>query len=103
VNAVSLRGLSADIDLIMKLSCNGPENIHLGKDPLWEMLTSLPSIQLESNGIPSLAAKSPFLLFHVKVTEVAIHPNQWARGEECIYEGTNRRKAKQGFHCISTK
>jgi hypothetical protein len=52
----------------------------------------------------SLAAKSPFLLFQSSLQRLKSIKSMgsWMGGGE-HYEGTNRRKLKQGFHCIKLK
>jgi L-alanine-DL-glutamate epimerase-like enolase superfamily enzyme len=50
----------------------------------------------------SLAAKSPFLLFPSEFTEVKIQINGLWMGEEAFMK-EQRKKLKQGFHCIKLK
>jgi o-succinylbenzoate synthase len=83
------------------------KNIHLGKDPLWEVLIEFPSIQFGVEmAFQSLAAKSPFLLFPSEFTEglKSIHINGlvWM-GEEAFMKEQIEEKLKQGFHCIKLK
>ncbi|MDI9311440.1 MAG: o-succinylbenzoate synthase [Limnohabitans sp.] len=103
-----LRGLSADdrSDYEEKLQwvC---ENIHLGKDKLWESLLEFPSIQFGVEmAFLSLEAQNPFILFPSPFTtgEKAIPINGlvWM-GDEAFMKQQIQEKIDQGFHCIKMK
>lgn len=103
-----LRGLSADDrpDYEEKLQwvCN---NIHLGKDKLWELLVDFPSIQFGVEmAFLSLEAQNPFILFPSQFTtaEKAIPINGlvWM-GDEAFMKQQIQEKIDQGFHCIKMK
>lgn len=103
-----LRGLSADDrpDYEEKLQwvCN---NIHLGKNKLWELLVEFPSIQFGVEmAFLSLEAENPFILFPSQFItgEKAIPINGlvWM-GDEAFMKQQIQEKIDQGFHCIKMK
>ena len=103
-----LRGLSADDrpDYEEKLQwvC---QNIHLGKDKLWEELIEFPSIQFGVEmAFLSLASKTPFDLFPSEFTEgkknMLINGLVWM-GEEQFMKTQIEEKLAQGFSCIKLK
>jgi len=103
-----LRGLSCDDrpDYQAKLewTCN---NIHLGKDTLWEALIEFPSIQFGVEmAFQSLSSESPFLLFPSPFTEskksIPINGLVWM-GEELFMKQQIEEKLEQGFRCIKLK
>jgi O-succinylbenzoate synthase len=103
-----LRGLSIDDrpDYEAKLhwTC---ENIHLGKDQLWEALIEFPSIQFGVEmTFQSLASETPFLLFPSAFTEgaksIQINGLVWM-GDEAFMREQIEEKLAQGFHCVKLK
>ncbi|MGO4819154.1 o-succinylbenzoate synthase [Flavobacterium sp. W22_SRS_FP1] len=103
-----LRGLSVDdrpdYEAKLQWTC---ENIHLGKDQLWEALIEFPSIQFGVEmAFQSLAADTPFLLFPSQFTEgvksIQINGLVWM-GEEAFMKEQIEEKLSQGFHCIKLK
>jgi len=103
-----LRGLSVDdrpdYEAKLKWTC---ENIHLGKDQLWEALIEFPSIQFGVEmAFLSLDSESPFLLFPSEFTEgvksIQINGLVWM-GEEVFMKQQIEEKLAQGFHCIKLK
>lgn len=103
-----LRGLSADdrpdYEEKLQWTC---QNIHLGKDQLWEALLEFPSIQLGVEmAFQSLASKNPFLLFPSEFTEgkknMDINGLVWM-GDEVFMKEQIEEKLAQGFHCIKLK
>jgi o-succinylbenzoate synthase len=103
-----LRGLSCDDrpDYEEKLSwtCN---NIHLGKDQLWEKLIEFPSIQFGIEmAFQSLESENPFVLFPSKFTSgekaITINGLVWM-GDEQTMKQQIEEKIAQGFHCIKLK
>ena len=84
--------------------CN---NIHLGKDKLWESLLEFPSIQFGVEmAFLSLASKSPFELFESEFTNgqksILINGLVWM-GEEAFMKQQIEEKLAQGFTCIKLK
>ncbi len=103
-----LRGLSVDdrpdYEAKLQWTC---ENIHLGKDQLWESLIEFPSIQFGVEiAFQSLVAESPFLLFPSKFTKgiksIPINGLVWM-GDEGFMKEQIEDKLSQGFHCIKLK
>jgi O-succinylbenzoate synthase len=103
-----LRGLSADdrpdYEEKLQWTC---QNIHLGKDQLWEELLEFPSIQFGIEmAFQSLASENPFLLFPSEFTEgkknMDINGLVWM-GDESFMKEQIEEKLAQGFHCIKLK
>ena len=103
-----LRGLSVDDrpDYEEKLQwvC---QNIHLGKDQLWDELMEFPSIQFGVEmAFLSLQSKSLFELFPSEFTEgkknMLINGLVWM-GEEQFMKTQIEEKLAQGFSCIKLK
>ena len=83
------------------------ENIHLGKEKLWEELREFPSIQFGVEiAFRSLEAEDPFLLFPSKFTQgnasIAINGLVWM-GEEQFMKEQIIQKIEDGFRCIKLK
>ncbi|WP_109301093.1 o-succinylbenzoate synthase [Aquimarina sp. AU474] len=83
------------------------DNIHLGKDKLWEELLEFPSIQFGVEmAFKSFASESPFLLFPSKFTDnqenIAINGLVWMGSKEFMLEQIEH-KLDQGFNCIKMK
>lgn len=103
-----LRGLSADdrpdYEERLKWVC---ENIHLGKEKLWEALLEFPSIQFGVEmAFLSLQSSNPFLLFPSNFTSgsdsIPINGLIWM-GDEDFMKQQIDDKIAQGFHCIKMK
>lgn len=103
-----LRGLSCDdrpdYEEKLQWTCN---NIHLGKDQLWEALLEFPSIQFGVEiAFQSLESVTPFLLFPSEFTEgkktMIINGLVWM-GTEAFMKGQIEEKLAQGFTCIKLK
>lgn len=103
-----LRGLSADdrpdYEEKLQWTC---QNIHLGKDQLWEVLLEFPSIQFGVEmAFQSLASENPFLLFPSEFTEgkkiMDINGLVWM-GDEVFMKEQIEEKLAEGFHCIKLK
>ncbi|WP_309641612.1 o-succinylbenzoate synthase [Flavobacterium sp.] len=103
-----LRGLSIDDrdDYEEKLQwvC---ENIHLGKEKLWESLIEFPSIQFGIEmAFESLSAENPFELFPSEFTKgqksIPINGLVWM-GDEAFMKQQIEQKLAAGFHCIKLK
>lgn len=103
-----LRGLSADdrpdYEAKLQWTC---ENIHLGKDQLWESLLEFPSIQFGiETAFASLVSGNPFLLFPSAFTEgrkpIPINGLVWM-GNEAFMKQQIEQKIADGFHCIKLK
>ena len=103
-----LRGLSIDDrpDYEEKLhwTC---DNIHLGKEQLWESLLEFPSIQFGVEmAFQSLASAAPFLLFPSDFTNgsksMLINGLVWM-GEEAFMKQQIEEKLAEGFRCIKLK
>lgn len=103
-----LRGLSADdrpdYEERLKWVC---ENIHLGKEKLWEALLEFPSIQFGVEmAFLSLQSSNPFLLFPSNFTSgsesISINGLIWM-GDEDFMKQQIDDKIAQGFHCIKMK
>ncbi|MVO09958.1 o-succinylbenzoate synthase [Flavobacterium sp. TP390] len=83
------------------------ENIHLGKDQLWDALLEFPSIQFGVEmAFLSLASKTPFELFPSEFTlglkKMEINGLVWM-GEEAFMKAQIEEKLTQGFRCIKLK
>lgn len=83
------------------------ENIHLGKDKLWDELIEFPSIQFGVEmAFLSLASKSPFELFPSEFTQgkesMEINGLVWM-GEQAFMKQQIEEKLAQGFRCIKLK
>ena len=103
-----LRGLSCDdrpdYEEKLRWTC---ENIHLGKDQLWEKLIEFPSIQFGVEmAFQSLESENPFLLFPSKFTSgeeaIVINGLVWM-GDEVAMKQQISDKISDGFHCIKLK
>lgn len=103
-----LRGLSCDdrpdYEEKLQWTCN---NIHLGKDQLWEALLEFPSIQFGVEmAFQSLASETPFLLFPSDFTNgkktILINGLVWM-GNEAFMKQQIEEKLEQGFTCIKLK
>lgn len=103
-----LRGLSADdrpdYEAKIQWTC---QNIHLGKEHLWEALIEFPSIQFGVEmAFQSLASETPFLLFPSAFTHgqknMVINGLVWM-GEAEFMKQQIEEKLAQGFHCIKLK
>ncbi|MBN8641518.1 MAG: o-succinylbenzoate synthase [Flavobacteriales bacterium] len=83
------------------------ENIHLGKDKLWESLIEFPSIQFGVEmAFLSLVSENPFVLFPSEFTKgnesIGINGLVWM-GEESFMKQQIEEKLAQGFSCIKLK
>lgn len=83
------------------------ENIHLGKDKLWESLIEFPSIQFGVEmAFLSLVSENPFVLFPSEFTKgdesIVINGLVWM-GEESFMKQQIEEKLAQGFSCIKLK
>ncbi|WP_418262851.1 o-succinylbenzoate synthase [Flavobacterium faecale] len=103
-----LRGLSADdrLDYEDKLQWTC-DNIHLGKEALWNALLEYPSIQFGIEmAFQSLASENPFLLFPSAFTRgeksIPINGLIWMGDEQFMKEQIEDKLAA-GFHCIKLK
>lgn len=103
-----LRGLSIDdrpdYEEKLKWAC---ENLHLGKDALWEQLMEFPSIQFGIEmAFKSLENKNEFELFPSAFTKgkdaIAINGLIWM-GEKDFMKSQIEDKLKSGFNCIKMK
>lgn len=103
-----LRTLSADdrpdYEEKLQWTC---ENIHLGKDMLWESLMEFPSIQFGVEmAFQSLESETPFLLFPSDFTQgkknIPINGLVWM-GEPAFMKVQIEEKLAQGFSCIKLK
>ena len=103
-----LRGLSIDdrpdYEEKLQWTC---DNIHLGKDQLWEALLAFPSIQFGVEmAFQSLVSETPFLLFTSDFTNgtksILINGLVWM-GEESFMKQQIEEKLAQGFRCIKLK
>lgn len=93
-----------DYEEKLKWTC---ENIHLGKDKLWEELLEFPSIQFGVEmAFLSLASQTPFELFPSAFTEgkvgMEINGLVWM-GETDFMKQQIEEKLAQGFRCIKLK
>lgn len=103
-----LRSLSADdrpdYEEKLQWAC---ENIHLGKEALWESLLEFPSIQFGVEmAFQSLESETPFLLFSSDFTKgkksIPINGLVWM-GEPAFMKAQIEEKLAQGFNCIKLK
>jgi O-succinylbenzoate synthase len=103
-----LRGLSIDdrpdYEEKLRWTC---DNIHLGKDQLWEALMEFPSIQFGVEmAFRSLESETPFLLFPSDFTKgsksILINGLVWM-GDEAFMKEQIEEKLAQGFRCIKLK
>lgn len=103
-----LRGLSIDdrpdYEAKLQWTC---DNIHLGKDWLWEALLEFPSIQFGVEmAFQSLSSETPFLLFPSAFTNgsksMVINGLVWM-GEEGFMKQQIKEKLAEGFTCIKLK
>ncbi len=103
-----LRGLSIDDrpDYEEKLQwvC---ENISLGEEKLYEVLTEFPSIQFGlETAFKSLNSESPFVLFSSEFTRgekaIPINGLVWM-GDKAFMKEQISEKLKQGFTCVKMK
>lgn len=103
-----LKGLSIDdvpqYEEKLKWTC---ENIHLGKDKLWEDLIDFPSIQFGvEQAFMSFAAENPFELFTSSFTQenspIAINGLVWM-GDSGFMREQIQQKLDDGFNCIKMK
>jgi len=103
-----LRGLSIDdrpdYEEKLQWTC---DNIHLGKDQLWEALLEFPSIQFGVEmAFRSLESENPFFLFPSDFTNgtksILINGLVWM-GEEAFMKQQIEEKLAQGFTCIKLK
>ncbi|ESU21274.1 mandelate racemase/muconate lactonizing protein [Flavobacterium cauense R2A-7] len=83
------------------------ENIHLGKDKLWEMLLEFPSIQFGiEQAFLSLESENPLLLFPSEFTNgqksIFINGLVWM-GDEAFMKQQIDEKLASGFKCIKLK
>ncbi|WP_333695553.1 o-succinylbenzoate synthase [Flavobacterium sp.] len=83
------------------------QNIHLGRNQLWESLMEFPSIQFGIEmAFLSLEAKTPFELFPSPFTSgqerMNINGLVWM-GEEAFMKSQIEEKLAQGFRCIKMK
>ncbi len=83
------------------------QNIHFGKDKLWDELIEFPSIQFGVEmAFLSLASKTPFDLFPSEFTKgkknMLINGLVWM-GEEQFMKTQIEKKLAQGFSCIKLK
>ena len=103
-----LKGLSIDdvpeYEETLKWTC---DNIHLGKDALWESLRKFPSIQFGvEQAFLSLASENPFELFPSEFTQgkssISINGLIWM-GDEAFMNEQVAQKLQEGFRCIKMK
>jgi O-succinylbenzoate synthase len=103
-----LRGLSADdrddYEEKLKWVC---ENIHLGKEVLWEKMLEFPSVQFGIEmAFLSLKSENSYLLFPSDFTRnsksIIINGLVWM-GEEVFMKEQIEEKLAQGFTCIKLK
>ena len=103
-----LRGLSIDdrpdYEEKLQWTC---DNIHLGKEQLWEALLEFPSIQFGVEmAFQSLSSETPFLLFPSAFTDesksMVINGLVWM-GEESFMKQQIEEKLAQGFTCVKLK
>lgn len=83
------------------------ENIHMGKDALWEALREWPSIQFGvEQAFLSLASDNPMVLFPTSFTNgedaIPINGLVWMGDEQFMKEQIDEKIA-QGFNCIKLK
>ncbi|MCG2612496.1 o-succinylbenzoate synthase [Flavobacterium sp. SM15] len=93
-----------DYEKMLKWAC---ENIHLGKEQLWEALREFPSIQFGiEQAFLSLESKNPFVLFPSEFTSasqsIPINGLVWM-GDEAFMKQQIEEKLATGFNCIKLK
>ena len=93
-----------DYEAKLKWTC---ENIHLGKDFLWEALLEFPSIQFGvEQAFLSLESKNPFVLFPSEFTSgnqsIPINGLVWM-GDEGFMKQQIEEKLATGYTCIKLK
>ncbi|MEW5677094.1 o-succinylbenzoate synthase [Flavobacterium enshiense] len=93
-----------DYEAKLKWTC---DNIHLGKDFLWEALLEFPSIQFGvEQAFLSLESENPFLLFPSEYTSgeksIPINGLVWM-GDEAFMKQQIEEKLATGFNCIKLK
>lgn len=93
-----------DYEEKLKWTC---ENIHLGKDFLWEALLEFPSIQFGvEQAFLSLESENPFVLFPSEFTSgkksISINGLVWM-GDEAFMKQQIEEKLASGFKCIKLK
>jgi len=93
-----------DYEAKLKWVC---ENIHLGKDRLWESLLEFPSIQFGiEQAFLSLESENPLLLFPSEFTDggksISINGLVWM-GDEAFMKQQIDEKLANGFRCIKLK
>lgn len=103
-----LKGLSIDdvpeYEDTLKWTC---DNIHLGKNALWDALRKFPSIQFGvEQAFLLLAAENPFELFPSEFTQgkssISINGLIWM-GDEAFMNEQVAQKLQEGFRCIKMK
>ena len=103
-----LKGLSHDdvssYEEKLQWTC---DNIHLGKEKLWEQLKDFPSIQFGvEQAFLSLVSKNPFELFLSDFTKkekpISINGLIWMGNEAFMHEQI-QQKLEEGFRCIKMK
>jgi o-succinylbenzoate synthase len=103
-----LRGLSVDdrpdYETKLQWTC---DNIHLGKDKLWEALIEFPSIQFGVEmALLSLSSETPYDLFPSDFTKsnksIPINGLVWM-GDEDFMKQQIEAKIKEGYNCIKLK
>jgi o-succinylbenzoate synthase len=103
-----LRGLSCDdrpdYELKLQWTC---DNIHIGKDKLWEALLEFPSIQFGVEmAFQSLESETPYLLFPSQFPNgqesILINGLVWM-GKESFMLKQIQQKIADGFRCIKLK
>ena len=103
-----LRGLSiddrSDYEVKLQWVC---QNIHLGKETLWQELLEFPSIQFGVEmAFLSLQSETPFELFPSNFTKakdaITINGLVWM-GEEAFMKQQIEEKLAAGFSCIKLK
>lgn len=93
-----------DYEAKLKWVC---ENIHLGKDKLWEAMMEFPSIQFGiEQAFLSLESENPLLLFPSEFTNsersISINGLVWM-GDEAFMKEQIDEKLASGFRCIKLK
>ena len=93
-----------DYEAKLKWTC---ENIHLGKDFLWEALLEFPSIQFGvEQAFLSLESENPFVLFPSEFTSgnqsIPINGLVWM-GDEGFMKQQIEQKLATGYTCIKLK
>ncbi|MCM5663580.1 o-succinylbenzoate synthase [Galbibacter mesophilus] len=103
-----LRSLSIDdrddYEEKLQWTCN---NIHLGKDQLWEALMEFPSIQFGvEQAFLSLQSENPFVLFPSEFAKeessIPINGLIWM-GDDSFMKEQLSAKLQEGFRCIKMK